>query len=351
MITIVLTHRNRKLELVKRCLDSFAEQSRDDFKLLLVDYGSDERSAEMIQKLVKHYKFIELIFSPVSRQLWNKSKAINIALKKCDTSYFFVGDIDMIFRNDFIDKLHDLKETGSVTYFQVGFLNEIESRQFKSFESYSINHLSNKEATGMTLYPTDVLKNINGYNEFYHGWGAEDSDVHRRLEHAGFTSNFYDKEILMLHQWHNKKYRSQKSLEPFHSSLEQINHKYYSQLVLTKRVKANIRFEWGKMIEKVDFSNVKQYELTNERNEFDAFINGLFLERELSFSIKISKHKIYRTFKNLIKRGLRKKHLQFYSFQEINDCLLMKVITHYRNCYYEFEWDKENEIIELKIFK
>jgi predicted glycosyltransferase involved in capsule biosynthesis len=29
--------------------------------------------------------------------------------------------------------------------------------------------------TGTTLFATHKLKEVNGYDEFYHGWGAEDT--------------------------------------------------------------------------------------------------------------------------------------------------------------------------------
>ena len=191
MITITLTYRDRDLSIVTKCLDSLKTQSLSDFKVVLVDYGSQSEYVEALFILVKKYHFIKLIQCPVQGQLWNKSRALNIALKQCDTPYFFVGDLDMIYHPNFVKTLHNLKSEQNVTYFQVGFLSENESKQNKEFSDYNIAFKSTDEATRMTLYNTKILKSINGYDEFYHGWGSEDTDVHIRVLNAGNNVQSY----------------------------------------------------------------------------------------------------------------------------------------------------------------
>ncbi len=41
MITILYPYRDRELSRLKRSLDSLSKQSQPDFKVLLVDYGSE----------------------------------------------------------------------------------------------------------------------------------------------------------------------------------------------------------------------------------------------------------------------------------------------------------------------
>ena len=156
MITITLTYRNRELRIVERCLDSLKAQTLTTFEVFLVDYGSAPSFSEGLVKLIKNYSFVRLIYCPVTQQLWNKSKAINIALKQANGTSFFVGDIDMLYRNDFIEILYFLREKNDVTYFQVGFLTKEESLKQKPYKAYQLKHLSGEEATGMTLYPTSL---------------------------------------------------------------------------------------------------------------------------------------------------------------------------------------------------
>ena len=352
MITIVLTYRNRDLNIVKKCLDSLQNQTTNNFEVVLVDYGSTEYFSDELAKLVKSYNFIKLIKCPVKGQLWNKSRAINIALKQCNTSYFFVGDIDMIYRNDFIEKLEPLKNSNEITYFNVGFLNKEESSKNQEFNKYKVKHISQEEATGMTLYPTELLKQINGYDEFYHGWGSEDTDVHIRLQNAGYKINFYEQEVMLLHQWHPRIYRSKKSMKPFHTSLEQINQQYLQQAVNSNRIKANENFDWGKNIKKVVFtdSNSSSVTVTNLKSDLDAFFIGTIHNySQNNLVITIKKYEAYTSVKNNLKRIVGKKYFKLYHFQEINNIILTSIITNFRSNYYEYKWDQELQTISLKI--
>lgn len=352
MITIVLTNRNRNLRIIKNCLDSLANQTSSDFKIILVDYGSAPVYVNGLIQLVFHYHFVELICYQVHGQLWNKSKAINIALKQTSTPYFFVGDIDMLFRHDFIEKILELKKEDKVIYFQVGVLSQSESTLNKSFEDYVIKHKTNDEATGMTLYPTELLKSIKGYDEFYHGWGAEDTDVHIRLKLGGHKVVFYDEALFILHQWHSKNYRSKESMEPFHSYLERINHQYIQFIVQKKENIANAFFDWGKLPERTNFvgSNKMILLVTNQVSEIEALLYG-FLDNYngQNVVIEVKEHPKYKNVKNEVKKFLGKKHLKFYDFQTINNMLLGHIITRYRDKYYEYEWNKKMNTIELKI--
>ena len=112
--------------------------------------------------LSKKYSFIELMQCPVQGQLWNKSRAINIAVRHCDTDYVLVSDIDMIFSPKFIDIVFNFKLESEIVYFQVGYLSKEESKLNKEFSTYVIKHKSTIYATGITLFPKNVLtKKVN----------------------------------------------------------------------------------------------------------------------------------------------------------------------------------------------
>src|SRR6218665_824554 len=237
MITLVLTNRNRDLRIIKNSLDSLAIQSLNEFELFFVDYGSSEIYLLQLEELISQYSKIQLIVCPVSGQLWNKSRAINIALKKCTTPFFMVGDVDLIFAPDFVSIATTLAKSNEVHYFQYGFLSKEESLINKKYYDYFVDFKGSDEVTGTTMFPSTVLKSVNGYDEFYHGWGAEDTDVHIRMKNLGLNVNFYDKKILIRHQLHPKQYRSKSSPHPFHSLLERINHSY---MVLTNKTRRTI---------------------------------------------------------------------------------------------------------------
>ncbi|MCL6294666.1 glycosyltransferase family 2 protein [Jejuia spongiicola] len=353
MITVALTYRNRDLQIVENCLDSFQNQTNTKFIVVLVDYGSVETCKNKLSILVSKYSFVKLIQCKTQQQLWCKSRAINIVLKPCETVSFFVGDIDMIYHPNFIKTLFNLQSKKDFSYFQVGFLSEAESKTKQAFNNYKISFKSTEEATGMTLYNTNVLKSINGYDEFYHGWGTEDTDVHVRLKQAGFNMSFYTDKVLMLHQWHPKNYRKKNDITPFHTTLEQINHEYLKLKQQTKSIKENLNFSWGNYndadyddLNKIDFS----FKLTNKESEIKAFINNVLLAKSNKIiQVNISEHEAYKSLKQAIKSLVGKKTIQFLEMQRINNMLLEAIISNLRDKPYNFQYHIKNQTISLTI--
>ncbi|WP_278020440.1 glycosyltransferase family 2 protein [Flavobacterium ginsengisoli] len=211
MITIIFPYRNRESVRVKRSLDSLREQTNSDFEVVFVDYGSNSVSASNIKDLVANYKFVKYIYNYSEFQPWSRAKAINIGLKNATTEYIFTADVDMIFNPNFVCKLHELKNPLKGYYFKVGFLNEKESESDKKFQDLEIDFSSGVGAQGLSLFHLNSLKEVRGYDEFLHFWGAEDIDIHNRLEKNGVESIFYSEEILMLHQWHTSYRKEEKN--------------------------------------------------------------------------------------------------------------------------------------------
>ncbi|MGM8362766.1 glycosyltransferase family 2 protein [Flavobacterium sp. ARAG 55.4] len=355
MITLVLTIRNRNLRIVKNCLQSLSEQSCTDFEVFLVDYGSNKEYKLQLVELLKKYSQINYIDCPVQGQLWNKSRAINIALKQSNKPYFFVGDIDMLYRHDFVEKLYRLKKEDQAVYFQVGVLSQSESIIDKPFEDYIIKHKTNEEATGMTLYPTELLKKINGYDEFYHGWGAEDTDVHIRLRNAGNKVKFYDKEILIKHQWHSKNYRTIQSTYPYHFTLERINHSYIQLSQSTKKIIANVNSEWGVLPNKNHYSKLLEnpnlvIEILPDNVKLDAFLAQMDDFENKVISLIIKNPSFLNKIEQQLKKVLGKKYLKFLSMKKVNDMILREIVLHYRNLPYQYSFESDNNKIQFKIY-
>lgn len=353
MFTLVLTYRNRDLRIVKNCLDSLAIQSSSDFSVILVDYGSEPEFSAVLQIMCKTYDFVSLLMCPVSEQLWNKSRAINMVLQQTTTSYFLVGDIDLLFHPDFIKRVATIASSNLI-YFKCGFLSQKESLLNKTFEAYNVAFTGSSEVTGIILAPTTTLKKVQGYDEFYHGWGAEDTDMHMRLKNAGVAIKFYDEAILVKHQWHPKAYRSKKSRTPFHSNLERINHKHMLLSQTTKRTVANVNNKWGLLPNMEAYNKLNRkpsihYNCSPSTIEFSAVLAQL--SQHVNEVVKVSIHDVSLKEKarQVIKKYLNKKFVSYWSMETVNNLLLESIIVNYRNLPYRYTFNRVTKRIELII--
>lgn len=353
MLTLTLTYRNRDLSIVKRCLQSLQEQTHKNFKVVLVDYGSTPQYAKNLERLCKAFSFVNLITCPVVGQLWNKSRAINIALKQCTTPLFCVADIDLLFHPEFVNKSESLLKDSNTVYFQTGFLSEQTTEKALGFTRSEPQFLGNDEVTGISLYRTEILKSINGYDEFYHGWGAEDTDVHWRLKNAGHRVYFYQDEILVKHQWHPKTYRTKASRYPFHTRLERINHSYMLQRQRSGATQANTNMPWGLMPTKAQRQRLEEdlpeLRLSNQCSDIDAFLVGVLPQLSAALKVQIQCVPQKERLKQRLKYYLGKKTLDYYDLETINNQCLEALIAHQRLALYHFKTHWKNQTITLSL--
>ena len=352
--TLVLTNRNRDLRIIKNCLNSLKNQINQDFNCILVDYGSDEVYVNELQEVLMEHPKINFISCKVSGQLWNKCRAINIALKACETPFFLVGDIDLLFHPEFINKAISLAKPNEVHYFQYGFLSQKESLLNKNFENYNVEFKGSDQVTGTTLFPTQVLKKLNGYDEFYHGWGAEDTDIHIRMKNEGLPVYFYDKEILLKHQWHAKAYRSKSSTHPFHSQLERINHSYMVNTKQTKCTQVNRHTEWGKMPDDNAYQQLAKpsYKINLKASNIEliAFLAQLDNFKNNTVKLTITDFSAGVKAKNNIKKVLGKKTIPILDLETINNLILEDIIKKHRNKPYQYSFNRKTKTIVLTIY-
>lgn len=342
-LTIIYPYRNRDLERVQRSMDSLARQSNLDFKVYFIDYGSDINRGGQVEDLVSKYDFATYAYLYSQNQPWNKSKAINFALTSIETPFCFIADIDMIFDVQFIEVVNkEIQFNPNKTiFFQIGYLSKEQTKNFLSFNLVLEYTCSSPEATGMSLFNTEQLKSVKGFDEFFHFWGAEDTDVHNRLKLAGYEVFFYDKKVLLLHQWHpsyrsGEKYSLTKDLQC--TGIVQLNQEHLNDNRENNRVIT--RSSFGKSISKENFdvliSKIPSLIVQNEVQEIDHF---------LFYTLPNLKKGVYRfdfkqdvfqnTIKYKIKKIIKKKVPQYYSLKQVNDMLLKHIIGFYHQYPYQ----------------
>lgn len=350
--TVVIPNRNRDLGIVRKTLKSLVPQISDEITVVVIDYGSSIDYQKDITALVEGMIGIELIICPTQEQLWHKTRAINIVLKECQTYYFIVLDMDCITHPDFIQKAMTLASDGACINFPYGFLTEEESKKETPFDLFVVDFVG--DLTGTIIARTEDLKDIRGYDEFYHNWGAEDSDILVRMENNEGNVQFYTEEVLLLHQWHPKIYRSKKSTHPYHNHLEQINQSYYNLVKKLGRKQSNARMDWGIPCIQKEYDYLSNptnrlaiYNKESDVKAFLAMLESLKINTSLEVTILESKKE---KLKAHVKKILKKKVTTLMDLELLNEKLLELIISRYRNCPYEYRYLREEQKINFKIY-
>ena len=350
-LSIVIVNRNRSFEIVTKTLNSIVLQLHNEVVLTVVDYGSEIAYQQELEKLLQEdYSQINFILCPTQGQLFHKTRAINMVLRDCTTSYFMVLDMDCIVHPQFIDKALELASLNTVYNFPYGFLKEEESKISKEFNDYKVDFIGG--LTGTAIFNTKKLQSINGFDEFYHSWGAEDADMFDRLERIGVSTILYQEELLLLHQWHSKGYRDTKSRQPFHSSLEKVNHEYYTLSRKRNTTKVNFENKWGLLCDTNAYVTLNESLDTWCFQSYNQEIKGLLaslVEHPLDYPVTIKISKVSKSIKDDIKGLMKKKIKQTLNMEEVNDNLLEVIIMNYRNTAYSYQYDRQLGVIQLSI--
>lgn len=359
MLTIIYPYRNRESNRVKASLESLKSQTNKDFEVFFVDYGSVERFSKNIVEVCREYDFVKYRYYPSLYQPWNKAKALNSVIKDLNSKFCFVADVDIIFHPGFVTKALEMQNLDKVIYFQVGFLTEEETKKnsiFKEFHNYSKYRKSDDGATGMSLFPVSALQKLRGFDEFYHFWGAEDTDMHVRLINAGYEIEFYDKEVFLLHQAHTSYRTSERrklTKELQISGIVQLNQQHLNFAREQKRTGVNNR-NWGKCINITELKELLEvpvtYVLHSEQRKIDDLLFGQLPQiRNKIIKIKIIEDPFKYSIKYRIKKILGKKVPKYYTLKEVNDKVLLHLISFYRDTAYTFKIKNKLTEIELCI--
>lgn len=321
-----------------------------------MDYGSEPEMAIAAKNLCRKYEFVSYENRNTRFQPWNKSRALNSVIKKLTSGFCFVADIDILFHPRFVEKALRLEDLKKAVYFQVGFLRSGEIEKSSDFFVYSKFRKSSAVATGLSMFPVKELQKLRGFDEFYHFWGAEDTDIHVRLRNSGVEVEFYEAEILLLHQWHAS-YRSEErkhlTRELQVSGIVQLNHQHL-KAAEEKKLQAVNPVSWGECMTVSEEEELKQASidlvLDNEKLKIDEFFYAT-LPSLKNRIIKVTIHKaiFQSSAKYKLKKAMGKKVPIYYTLKEINDLALLHLISFYRSNPYTFEVRKDLKEITLSL--
>lgn len=203
-ISVVVPFRNRPFESLRNCVDSISSQLERSDELIVVDYGSTAALSTEVAAFVNRHPQVSYKKIDSEGLLFNKAHALNIALKKAEGDFFMVCDADVVLGKDFLASLKRVLNISSFFNYKCYYLPKGFDISGLSGSSKAYNYeLSSTNGKGLLIAPTNDLREVNGYDEYFRLWGNEDLDIFRRLVNKGLQHKWLtDKEFSSFHQWH-----------------------------------------------------------------------------------------------------------------------------------------------------
>lgn len=207
-VSALIPYRNREVARLQRCLRSLAAQSYAHFEVILVDFGSEEENSHNIRQLCSSYSFCKYHFIQARGLFWNKSKALNFAIKESSGTQMLIVDADLIFHPGFLEKaIKQLKEGCFLNYVCHYLPEKFEEYEnvFKKDFTRICTKSNSSSAQGLLMVSKEEILLTGGYDEFYRIWGGEDRDMVLCLESQDLQQIIVDfEETPVFHQWHPK---------------------------------------------------------------------------------------------------------------------------------------------------
>jgi len=344
-LSIIYANRNRDAARIRKSFESLQRQKLQNFEVLFVDYGSESDMLNDLEALAGNFEFVKFFHLPVSQLLWNKSKALNYGIKKASGDHIFIADTDLVFHPATIQLLQQIKSPEKFQLFKLGYLDKEESQKLS--ENYKFEDLKTTrvgEVNGMILTSRESLLKVNGLDEFFHFYGAEDEDLFARLENSGLERMYCDEQYF-YHQWHKSFLGSEDKLltgNPRVRNIMRINQRHF------QRNRDNLI---TKPLRQAGMGEIINSELARKLENPDIVIKAPnilarvehFLREELPaiegqvIRMEFFEDAYYSSFKHRMKKILGKQTQPYISMKEVNDMVLKEILFNYRDHNYSFE--------------
>ncbi|MDD5193685.1 MAG: galactosyltransferase-related protein [Candidatus Nanoarchaeia archaeon] len=215
-ISVVIGIRDRYDYRIENALKSLRNQDYDKnlIKILVVDYGSQIKHFLKLKRLCERYNAEYIRVRRIS--CWNRAHCLNIGIKKSNTKYILLSDVDIVFEKNYISEgIKELKKNPSQIIFSEVFESKEEdinekTNILRNFDKIKARCSNRNELTKMYDYTFGLgiiltlnyfFKQINGLDENYRVWGFEDEDLIARFKMMGLKLKKLEN-TSYIHQWH-----------------------------------------------------------------------------------------------------------------------------------------------------
>jgi len=250
-VTAVISSYNRP-DFLRRSLLSYAVQTQPVHEVVIADDGSSVDVPAGIADVLPDLPF-PVLFVRQPHQVFRLAKCRNNGIREATGAYLIFSDQDILLFPSYVERIiaHarageflvgnferlDEAATGRITddLIRAGRLQTLISRagerevrkQYRKDLWYRVEHalgvrkIATKLRGGVFGAWRSDLVTVNGLDEEYRGWGAEDDDLGRRLHRAGTVGRNVFREVLAVHMLH----------PPHRAEGERPNKEYYARRV------------------------------------------------------------------------------------------------------------------------
>lgn len=229
-VTLIVSTYNRPDALVL-CLESIFRQTVLPGEIIIGDDGSKQETVDVIREYQKKSP-VPLIHIWQEDNGFQLAKARNKCIARACYEYIVQVDGDLVLHEHFIEDHLLFAERGYYVkggrvnidnrlttrlcserrYVRLGFFSRGLMRRINAIHCLPLARylaVRRKTAPGlgcnMGFWREDAIK-VNGYDEFYVGWGGEDYDFAIRMLHSGLQKKSLKFAGIVFHLWHNDLY-------------------------------------------------------------------------------------------------------------------------------------------------
>ncbi len=236
-VSMIVSTYNRP-DVLDLCLQSIAKQTILPDEVVIGDDGSKEETRLLIESFQKDFP-VPLI------HVWQEDEGFRLAMSRnravAASAYEYIIEIDgdlilhpkyvedhLYFarkgfflkggRSNLSEKLTDYlcrtRRLKRIGFFTSGVGRRVNTLHLLCLSKYLSTRYKKNRVLGlgcnMSFWKEDYIR-INGYDEFFEGWGGEDYDFASRMQNSGVERLYLKFSGIVYHLWHNDLYMQNKS--------------------------------------------------------------------------------------------------------------------------------------------
>ena len=234
--SIIVSTYNRP-DALRLCLKSIAKQVVLPDEVVIGDDGSKQDTIDLIRDFQKDFP-VPLLHVWQKDEGFRLAQCRNKAVAACSHEYIIEIDGDLILHPRFVEdhlrfaqKGHFIKggrvnldkqltakvcasgEIPPLHPFAPGLMRRVNAVHCFPLSKYLSTHYKKNSIVGlgcnMSFWKEDYIR-INGYDEFFVGWGGEDYDFALRMLNSGVKRLYLKFSAIVFHLWHEDKFMQNK---------------------------------------------------------------------------------------------------------------------------------------------